>query len=440
MKIIGKDISPAASVNNTAAVKVGSAARKSSSEAHEHKRDRADFDRELISRVRKIKSSVRSEFDVKQNEAKPSITSGEISTEIERFRSRTKKTAVLSSETETQENAAQNTNTPTGTAAENTAVNSSSGTSTPGKSSGGSEAAQKLAEQKKQIFDLLGKHSGTLSKNVVNQLRTIYKLLGDQEKTDPDSISEGLQKEIDKLAEIIKTEKSDMHKSVSEKLEAQYKKLNSLVSKNAGSDKNLTEIQKKIRQGQKLTAAERRYLSSKDPDAYEKYCKISAARSMFRCSLNNCRTRDEVIGMRLSNALSALSSYKKAIREGGDGSDVIALNAAFENELKSYTRSSSYRSLPTAAECDKFDRDLAKARRYEQEKKLEKQREAQRMRSKRYKKTAKKTKIPGDGKRTVAQVLADPNSKKVLAARAKRTYCECGTVGFSAYKGLNSKA
>lgn len=434
MKIINENVG---SMTASATVKVKAVSRQSLSksigEASEHKRDRTDFDRKIIAYARKIKSSVKAEFDVKQTAPKPSITSEEISAEIERLKSREKRPVALSSDNELQEETTVSTdqNTLNGTTAENTTAD---------KASGKTEAAKMLAEQKKQISELLSKNSEVLSKNVVKQLETIYKLLNEQEKTDPNSISEKLQKEIDKLSEIIDSEKPDTEKSISEMLKEQRDRLNSLFSKKEKTDKNLNEIRNKIRQGQKLTAAEQRYLSAKDPKTYESYCKINTARSMFRCSLNNCRTRDEVIGMRLSNALTALSSYKKAIREGGDGSEVIALNAAFENELKSFSKSSGYRSLPTAAECNKFDRDLAKAKRYEQEKRLEKQREAQRLRSKHFKKTAKKTKTPGDGKRTVAQVLADPTSKKVLASRAKRTYCECGTVSLFPYKGLNSKA
>lgn len=389
------------------------------------KRDRTEFDRGLIFYVRAVKSSVRSEYDVKEI-PEPGISSDEITAEIERLKSRTPRASEVSTQS-TKSTPAE------GRAAVKTTERGVSDDKTTERS-----AADMLAEQKKQISELLSDKSDGLSKNVIEQLEKIYKLLCEQEKTDPNSISKPLQKEIDKLSEIISSEKSKTDKSVYEMLEDQRDKLNALFSRDKKRDTTLSGIKNKIRQGQKLTETERRYLSAKDPSAYESYCKINTARTMFRCSLNNCRTRDDVIGMRLSNALSALSSYKKAIREGGDGSQVIALNAAFENELRSFSKSSGYRSLPTTAECNKFDRDLAKARQYEREKRLEKQREVQRLRSKKYKKVKNKT--PGDGKRTVAQVLADPVSKKVLASRAKQTYCECSSVSFSMYKTLNSKA
>ena len=169
---------------------------------------------------------------------------------------------------------------------------------------------------------------------------------------------------------------------------------------------------------------------------------------MYRCSLNACRTKDEVNAMRLSNALSALSAYKKAIRNGGDGVDVAGLNAALDREIRSFTSTSNYRRLPTVAECNKFDRDLAKAKRNEREKKLAEKRklEAKRQRTLAAKKLAAKRaakykKTPGDGKQTVAQVLSSPTAKKVLASRAKSNYCGCAYVGsYNGTSKLYSKA
>ncbi len=384
-------------------IKVKTAPPKNSATAPQlSKRDRAEFDRRLITYARTVKSAVKnSELDSKPK-PEPGITSEEISAEIDRLKTRTPKAA----------EAVPNTD-----------------------NSADKKAAELLKEQIKSVSELLADKSNGLSIPVTRQLEKIYSLLCKQEKTDPNTVSEELQDEIDKLSDMLSSDKTDKEKSLTELLEEQKNKLDKLFSQTPKPDNTLSSIKNKVRQGRKLTAYEQRLLSSKDPAAYESYCKINVARSMFRCSLRNCRTRDDVIGMRLSNALSALSSYKKAIREGGDGNEVIALNAAFENELRDFSKSSNYRSLPTAAECNKFDRDIAKARRYEQEKRLEKQREQ--FRSKRYKKKVRKT--PGDGKRTVAQVLSDPTSKKVLASRAKRTYCSCA-IGLTLYKKMNSKA
>ncbi len=358
------------------------------------RRDHAEFDRGLIKRAETVKSAFTSPLDVPAK-VEQDITTDKLQAEINRVKAKA----------ETPENAAKPAD---------------------------SKAAEALREQIKSVSELL-KNKG-LSSPITNQLEKIYSLLCKQEKTDPNAVSEELQNEIDKLSEMLSPEKEDKKKSLAELLEEQKERIENLFSDLPKNDNSVGIIKNKIRQGRKLTPSEQQTLSAKDPAAYESYRKLDAARSMFRCSLNNCRTRDDVIGMRLSNALTALSCYKKAIREGGDGNDIAALNAAFENEIRDFAGSSAYRKLPTVAECNKFDRDIAKARKYEREKRLEKRREQ--LRSKKYKKKTKKT--PGDGKRTVAQVLADPTSRKVLASRAKRTYCACGKVLLD-YR-MNSKA
>lgn len=396
-----------AELRKPSAVKINTVLKNPPSAPQRSNRDRAEFDRRLIAYAGSEKNSVKSSKPESKEKLESGITPEDIPAEINRLRTK---------------------------AAKATDAPQASDTSA-GKSSGNS-AAEQLREQIKSVSELLTDKSSGLSKPVTQQLEKIYTLLCKQQKTDPNAVSEELQGEIDKLSEMLSSDKPEKEKTLAELLEEQKNKLDNLFSNLAKPDNSLSLIKNKIRQGRKLTAYEQQTLSAKDPAAYESYRKVTVARSMFRCSLNNCRTRDDVIGMRLSNALSALASFKKAVRGGGDGSEVMALNAAFENELRDFAKSSGFRSLPTVAECGKFDRDIAKARKYEQEKRLEKRRE-QRLRGKKYKKKVKKT--PGDGKRTVAQVLSDPTSKKVLASRAKRTYCACA-MGVTLYQKMNSKA
>lgn len=233
----------------------------------------------------------------------------------------------------------------------------------------------------------------------------------------------------------------DEQKSIGEWVKEQMEKIDSFLAEkeyDKNSDKKLIDIRTKMRQGKKLTPTEQQYLAAKDPDSYSSFQKINSARNMFKCSLRSCRTKDDVISMRLSNALTALSEYRKATRKGGSGDDIVALNAALENEIRDFSTSSGFKSLPTVAECNKFDKDIAKARKYEQEKRLEKRRLAAE-KAKKYKKKKKAIKTPGDGKRTVAQVLNDPTSKKVLASRAKQTYCTC-SLSYDISRKMSAKA
>lgn len=201
-------------------------------------------------------------------------------------------------------------------------------------------------------------------------------------------------------------------KTLSELIKEQTEKIDKMFSRDDGSgadERQLNSIKMKIRCGRLLSANEEQYLSKYDPDSYTNYRTTLDARRMFRSQLMCCRTKDDVNGMRLSNALSALSSYRKAVKQGGDGSAVAGLNMALEREISDYTKSARYRSLPTAAERDKYYMELAKARRFEREKRAAERQNAQR-------KKKKQVKQPGDGKRTVAQVENSPLGRKVRNA------------------------
>lgn len=222
--------------------------------------------------------------------------------------------------------------------------------------------------------------------------------------------------------------KEEKQKTLAEMIQEQMDKIDSMFSEreyDKNSDSRLTSIKSKMYRGLTLNSSEQQYLASKDPDTYSKFQQMDSARRMFRCSLRACRTRDEVNSMRLSNALTALAEYRKAVRKGGDGNAIAGLNLALENEIRSYAKSADYQRLPTVAECNKFDRELAKARRYE----CEKRREELKARTDRHYK--KKRKTVGDGKRTVAQVMASPLARKVLASRRRSGGCSCaGAVDF----------
>ena len=201
-------------------------------------------------------------------------------------------------------------------------------------------------------------------------------------------------------------------KTLSEIIKEQTDKIDSMFKSDdydKSKDRALLLIKQKIRGGLTLSASEAKYLSKNDPDSYSSYQTIVEARRQFRSQLMCCRNKDDVYGMRLANAVSALAAYKKAIKQGGDGAEVAGLNMALEREISSYSRSGRYQSLPTTAERSKYQMELAKARRYETEKRL-----AERLNSKSKKK--KQVKVPGDGKRTVAQVQNSYLGRKIRNA------------------------
>lgn len=230
-----------------------------------------------------------------------------------------------------------------------------------------------------------------------------------------------------KAADARESEKTDpkngeeeAKKSIAEMVKEQMEKLGALFGEkeyDKASDSNLSSIRTKMYMGKKLTPAEQQYLARRDPNTYSQYQQQEIQRRIYRYTLRSCRTKDQVNGMRLSNALSALSELKKSAKNGGGISGIAGLNAALNDEINEFTRSGEYNRLPTAAEVGKVNRDLAKARKYEREKRAE-----QREKLKAKRKRKKKTKTPGDGKRTVAQVLSTPEAKKVMRSRAKSVY------------------
>lgn len=212
----------------------------------------------------------------------------------------------------------------------------------------------------------------------------------------------------------------EAEKSIAEMVKEQMEKLDSLFGEreyDRANDSNLSSIRTKLYMGKKLTPAEQQYLAKRDPNTYSQYQQQETQRRIYRYTLRSCRTKDQVNGMRLSNALSALSELKKAAKNGGGIGGIAGLNAALNDEIREFTRSGEYNRLPTVAEVNKVNRDLAKAKKYEREKRAE---QREKLKARRKKKKSKKT--PGDGKRTVAQVMATPEAKKVMRSRAKNAY------------------
>ena len=239
---------------------------------------------------------------------------------------------------------------------------------------------------------------------------------------------------VDKVEESVSAETGEEKKTLSDIIKEQTDKIDSMFSSNKkdkANDTQLLLIKQKMRGGYTLSANEEKYLSQNDPDSYKNYRVVLDARRMFRCQLASCRTKDDVNGMRLSNALSALSAYKKAIRQGGDGAEVAGLNMALEREIQSYAKTARYQNLPTAAERGKYEMELSKARKYEREKRI-----ADRINAKSKKK--KQIKFPGDGKRTVAQVENSYLGRKIRKADRGASCGGCCSSSFgSSYRKLD---
>lgn len=288
-------------------------------------------------------------------------------------------------------------------------------------------------------FATIGSVSGFVRSVITTEINNIPTEISEgHTNRDSASFSELARKAV-KTAETVSEKnesstESTEEKSIADILKEQSERLEQVFGKreyDKSKDTRLLGIRAKMRAGQTLSITEQSYLAIRDPESYKSFQHTESARRVYRCTLMSCRTRDEVNGMRLSNALSALSAYKKAIKNGGDGAEVVGLNAALDREIREFTRTRNYQSLPTVAECNKFDRDLAKARKFEQEKRIAE-------RKNRLKKRKKQIKTPGDGKQTVRQVMNSPTAKKVISSRTKRV-CSAYHGEMNLYHKMNRK-
>ncbi len=222
-------------------------------------------------------------------------------------------------------------------------------------------------------------------------------------------------------------------KSISDWVKEQMDILqNSLAEKDKSKDSQLHSINSKLNSGQKLTPSEKQYLMTHDPMAYQNAQRIENDSKYYSKMLSCCRTKDDVHSLRLSYSLSALAELKKLKGGEGDISAISAIwqrNAALERETNNFVRRGGYSALPTRAECRKVASDLRKARLYELEKKRAKA-AARRKTAEAKKKRRKAAKTPGDGKRTVAQVLQSTTAKKVRRSMAKRAYLSCAAAAY----------
>lgn len=237
-----------------------------------------------------------------------------------------------------------------------------------------------------------------------------------------------------RAAENAETEEAREKKTVSEILEEQSEKIRDIFgdTDEERENKKLCGIRMKIYNGQQLTCAEQAYIERKDANAYSNYQRNEQARKMYRSMLKCCRTRDSVNSMRLSSSLSALSEFKKSARSGGNGAPVVCMNAIMERETRDFVKSAEFKRLPSDAECNKFDRDLAKAKKFEREKRAAERKEAlEKCKKSRYKRKKPK-KTPGDGKQTVAQVMSTPSARKVIGSRKNAS-----SIGAGAWQGVS---
>ena len=81
------------------------------------------------------------------------------------------------------------------------------------------------------------------------------------------------------------------------------------------------QIRQKLRQGQKLSSGDKRYLKENNPDLYDKVERIEMRREALERALKNAKSKDEALRAVAQANLSVLSEMQKG---GGDAPNLLA--------------------------------------------------------------------------------------------------------------------
>ncbi len=144
-------------------------------------------------------------------------------------------------------------------------------------------------------------------------------------------------------------------------------------SQNDGSAKLSQQIDLKLKSGKKLTAEEMEYLKNTNPTAYQKAKEVEMEKASYERELKRCKTKDEVQRVKMAHVGAALSAvntiqnnpnipkekkYELIMHE-------LHKNAAVQESTRVFVESGRYAQLPTEAEKQKAEQDLAEAKKDE---------------------------------------------------------------------------
>lgn len=136
-----------------------------------------------------------------------------------------------------------------------------------------------------------------------------------------------------------------------------------------GSDDTLRSIHQKLDAGAKLTAQERRYLQSKDPEAYAKLEASEREQKAFEQKLRQCRTKEEAQRLKMTYLNTSLVVVK-AVENNPNISQAKKLEIMtqekrrcdkLEQSAREFVRRGDYERLPTEAEQAKAEKDAQTA-------------------------------------------------------------------------------
>lgn len=135
------------------------------------------------------------------------------------------------------------------------------------------------------------------------------------------------------------------------------------------NDPALKDIHNKLAMGKRLTKGEMLYLQKNDPVVYQKAKALEDEIAAYESKLKNCRTKEEVQKLRMSQVSASLATVKStmnnpAIPKGEKLGIIMAEHSkmrAVEEETMKFIKSKEYGELPTEEEKLKAEKDMQEA-------------------------------------------------------------------------------
>jgi len=132
------------------------------------------------------------------------------------------------------------------------------------------------------------------------------------------------------------------------------------------NDPTLKDIHNKLAMGKRLTKGEMQYLQKNDPVVYQKAKALEDEIAAYENKLKNCRTKEEVQKLRMSQVSASLATVKStmnnpAIPKGEKLGIIMAEHnkmRAVEEETMKFIKSREYNELPTEEEKLKAEKDM----------------------------------------------------------------------------------
>lgn len=133
-----------------------------------------------------------------------------------------------------------------------------------------------------------------------------------------------------------------------------------------GTTKMNSQIDLKLKSGQKLTAEEMEYLQKTDPQKYQKIKAMQAEQESYEKELKKCKTKEEVQRVRMAHtagSLNAVNSIKNnpVIPEEKKFELIMQehyKHMALETSTREFVESGKYAKLPTEAEKAEAEKEL----------------------------------------------------------------------------------